>query len=93
MEKQDYLFRCSVAPRNFPLDRTTQKVVKVVTSQPDFPETFLHMVNNKRLARFSIPFLRRNLSWEFKLGVSNTERRKQLLRGGYLSPHSRFKIE
>ena len=40
MEKQDYLFRCSVAPRNFPLDRTTQKVVKVVTSQPDFPETF-----------------------------------------------------
>ena len=40
MEKQDYLFRCSVAPRNFPLDGTTQKVVKVVTFQPDFPETF-----------------------------------------------------
>ena len=56
------------------------------TFQPD-------MVNNKRPARFSIPFLRRNLSWEFKLGVSNTERRKQLLRSGYLSPHSRFKIE
>ena len=33
------------------------------TSQPDFSETFLHMVNNKRLARFSAifaqePFLR-----------------------------------
>ena len=40
METQDYLFRCSVAPRNFPLDGTTQKVVKVVTSQPNFPETF-----------------------------------------------------
>ena len=63
------------------------------TSQPDFSETFLHMVNNKRLARFSIPFLRRNLSWELKLGVSNTERRKQLLRSGYLSPHLRFTIE
>ena len=63
------------------------------TFQPDFLETSLYMVNNKRLAGFSIPLFRRNFSWEFEVDVSDTKRGEQLLRSGYLSPDSRFKIE
>ena len=37
-EKQDYLFRCSVAPRNFPMERP--KSLVRFTFQPDFPENF-----------------------------------------------------
>ena len=35
-EKQDYLFRCSVAPGNFPMERPK----KSCQFQPDFPENF-----------------------------------------------------
>ena len=58
------------------------------TSQPDFPETFLHMVNKNAQRDFPYPFCAGTF-----LGESNTERRKQLLRSGYLSPHLCFKIE
>ena len=37
-EKQDNLFRCSVAPGNFPLERPKSHVP--FTFQPDFPESF-----------------------------------------------------
>ena len=38
-EKQDYLFRCSVALGNLPLKRPDPKS-RVPFNQPDFPETF-----------------------------------------------------
>ena len=37
-EKQDYLFRCSVAPGNFPMEQLKSRVL--FTFQPDFPENF-----------------------------------------------------
>ena len=38
-EKGENLFRCSVAPGNFPLNDTKSRV-PLVTFQLDFPETF-----------------------------------------------------
>ena len=38
------LFKCFVAPENFPLDRLNSHVP--FTFQPDFPETFV-LVNNQ----------------------------------------------
>ena len=39
MEHEFPLFRCSVAPGNFPLDRPKLRCIPF-TFQPDFPETF-----------------------------------------------------
>ena len=40
-EKQDYLFRCSIAPENFPLER--HKKSPSFIFQPEVPETFCKM--------------------------------------------------
>ena len=43
-EKQDYLFRCSVAPGNFLLERPKKSCY--LYFPPDFPETFCKMINS-----------------------------------------------
>ena len=45
LEKQDYLFRCSVAPGNFPLGRPKKSCS--IYSRTGFPGKFLQMVNNR----------------------------------------------
>ena len=45
-EKQDYLFRCSIAPGNFLLSRMAQKVMFHLLSNRIFLKRFVKMVNN-----------------------------------------------